>query len=308
MMTFLTLFILSIAPGFFILWYIYHKDKYEKEPKRLIIITFVLGAVAVIPAGTIENILMDLIGIPMEGNFLGAFIGAFFVVGPTEEFCKYLAVRVKAFRSPDFNEVMDGIVYGVAGAIGFATLENIYYVFDKGIAVGIIRAIFAVPSHAIEGAILGYYMGMRKMNPESKKRYIGAGIGIAILFHGAYDFVLFTQTVLGVLIIPILLWLNSLYRKRLYLALESSPFRGRRDEELLSRVEKKLTFKGIIKVLMGGAISLFSLFLTFGAIMGAIDEKGWSLENTIFPIILMLIFTLLGLLLIFHSKKDLVTR
>jgi len=45
---------------------------------------------------------------------MGAFITAFFIVGLTEEFFKYLSVRIKAFKSPDFNEVMDGIVYGVA--------------------------------------------------------------------------------------------------------------------------------------------------------------------------------------------------
>jgi len=236
--TFLTLFVLAIAPGFFIIWYIYYKDKYEKEPKRLIIITFVLGAVAVIPAGILENILIKMIGIPMTGNLLGALIGAFFIVAPTEEFFKYLSVRIKAFGSPEFNEVMDGIVYGVSGAIGFATLENIFYVFEGGVGTGIARAFLAVPLHAMTGVIIGYYMGRRKMNPESKRRYIGTGLIIAILFHGVYDFVLFTEMSLGLLVIPIIIWLYSLHRERLHLALKDSPFRNGEDEELFENNKK----------------------------------------------------------------------
>ena len=234
MTTFLTLFVLAIAPGFFIIWYIHYKDKYEKEPKRLIIITFVFGAVAVIPAGIIEIILLKMTKVSVEGNFFGAFISAFFIVAPTEEFFKYLSVRIKAFGSLEFNEVMDGIVYGVSGAIGFATLENIFYVLPKGFATGIARAFLAVPLHAMTGVIIGYYMGRKKMDPESKKRYMGTGLIIAILFHGVYDFVLFTERILGLglLAIPILIWLYSIHRKRLYLALKDSPFRDGEDEKL----------------------------------------------------------------------------
>ena len=33
------------------------------------------------------------------------------------------------YKMKDFNEPMDGIVYGVCASLGFATLENIYYVY-----------------------------------------------------------------------------------------------------------------------------------------------------------------------------------
>jgi RsiW-degrading membrane proteinase PrsW (M82 family) len=85
------------------------------------------------------------------------------------------------------------------------------------------------------GAILGYYMGMKKMNPESKKHFIEVGLAIAILFHGAYDFVLLTQTLLCLLIIPIMICLYFFYRKRVYLALKDSPFRAGRDENLFRK-------------------------------------------------------------------------
>ena len=130
---------------------------------------------------------------------------------------------------------MDGIVYGVSGAIGFATLENIFYVFERGFATGVSRAFLAVPLHAMTGVIIGYYMGRKKMDPESKKHYMGTGLIIAILFHGLYDFVLFTQMILSLLVIPIIIWLYSLHRKRLYLALKDSPFRDGRDEELFQK-------------------------------------------------------------------------
>jgi RsiW-degrading membrane proteinase PrsW (M82 family) len=304
----LTLLLLAIAPGFFILWYVYSKDKYEKEPKGLIIVTFLLGAVMVFPAGFLEMGLERVIGIPMEGNFLGAFIGAFLVVAPIEEVCKYLSVRIKAFRSPDFDSVMDGIVYSVSGAIGFATLENVFYVMGGGIGVGLLRAFLSVPGHAMEGAILGYYLGMRKMNPESKEKFVLAGLLMAILFHGAYDFVLFTQTPLGLLIVPIIVWLYFLFRKRIYVALKGSSFRGVRDEELFQKVAKRLTPAGILKVIFG----LFFLICSVSIVGVFIEQSArgivWDDTDYLFLTAFTVVPTLAGIVLIALSRKNIIKK
>ncbi|MEJ2068427.1 MAG: PrsW family glutamic-type intramembrane protease, partial [Deltaproteobacteria bacterium] len=199
----LTLLVLAIAPGISILWYVYNKDKYEKEPKKLVVKTFFIGACFTIPAGLLEVALQSITGINMSGSLAQGFIGAFFFVAPIEEYAKYLALRVKAYRSAEMNEVMDGIVYGVAAAMGFATLENISYVLEHGVGTGILRAFLSVPSHGIEGAIIGYYLGLGKMNPKSLKKNVFKGLTIAILFHGTFDFLAFSESAMSALIIPL---------------------------------------------------------------------------------------------------------
>lgn len=337
-MEILFLLALAIAPGIFIIWYIYNKDKYDKEPKRLIVITFFLGALSGIPAGIVEIILGNMVGVPMWGDATGAFIWAFLIVGPVEEIAKYLAVRVKAYRSPEFNEVMDGIVYGVSAAMGFATLENIFYVLEGGIAVGILRALLSVPGHAMWGAIIGYYMGLKKMNPESNKRYVLTGLTIAILFHGAYDFFIFTQTALALLIIPLIIWLYRIYRKRLRFALKESsmgedlvktPLTGEeavgtpatkgeltrepRDSQgpLVTNLvteRKKYTSGGILILIFGIILVSFSGFMALGAIVTVLEEGIWTVKDSIMVFFIIVIPGVLGVFLLKRSRKHRVLK
>jgi hypothetical protein len=280
------LFVIAVAPGLFILWYIHHKDKYEPEPKGLIVATFFIGVGAAVPASLLEILFEWGTGIPTEGNIPGAFIDAFLVVAPAEEIAKYLSVRVKAYRSPAFNEVMDGIVYSVAAALGFATIENILYVYQLGFAVGILRAVCSVPMHALCGAVIGYYLA----------------------FHGAYDFVLFTGTFLGFLIIPIMFWLYRIYRRRLLLALAGSPFRGARDEYLFTSVSRRRTPAGIIKIGVGVILLSFSSIMTIGAVASVTRGDVFSGAEYGALVFLILVPLIVGALLFLLARKDVVTR
>ncbi len=307
-MELLGLLILAVAPGFFILWYIYNKDKYEREPKGLIVATFFIGVGIAVPAGLIEYLFEWGTGIPMTGNILGAFIGSFLIVAPIEEVAKYLSVRVKAYNSPSFNEVMDGIVYSVAGALGFATIENVFYIFEYGAATGIFRAIFSVPLHALCGGIIGYYLGMKKVHKEQKKYFVAAGIMIAILFHGAYDFVLFSETFLGILIVPIMIWLFIVYKKRLLTALKDSPFRGDRDEALYAAVSRYRTPPGIIKIALGIVALTFSAVMVAGWVASVNQGQSFTAQQYVYIIGLVLLPIGAGAWLLFLSRKDVVVR
>lgn len=304
----LALLILAVAPGFFILWYIYNKDKYEREPKGLIVATFFIGVGVAVPAGLIEYFFEWATGMPMTGNMLGAFIGSFLVVAPVEEVAKFLSVRLKAYNAPSFNEVMDGIVYSVAGALGFATIENVFYVFEYGTATGIFRALFSVPLHALCGGIIGYYLGMNKVHKGEKKYFLAAGLMIAILFHGAYDFVLFTETYLGILIVPIMVWLFIVYKKRLFVALKDSPFRGGRDEALFAAVNRHRTPAGIIKIALGVVVLTFSAVMVAGWAASVNQGQSFTAGQHLFIVSLILLPLGAGIWLLFISRKDVVVR
>ncbi len=207
----LILLLVALSPGFFLLWYFWHRDRYEPEPKKKIIMTFILGAVMVIPAMIVEVLLERGVN-AMTTGVLNIFIISFVVVAPTEEFLKFFIVKQWVYDSVEFDEVMDGIVYMVSASLGFATLENIFYVFQHGIGTGVIRAFLAVPGHAFYAAIIGYYLGLSKFAPDRRARLIFIGIISAIFFHGLYDFLLFTKTALAVLVIPLIIGLGLIVR------------------------------------------------------------------------------------------------
>ncbi|WP_338101000.1 PrsW family intramembrane metalloprotease [Mesoflavibacter zeaxanthinifaciens] len=197
-MTVIQLIIMALAPIATIVAYIYFKDKYEKEPTRLLIISFLLGAIVSVIITTIFYIFFNSF-LPLEDKLSvwEQFKQAFFVVGFSEELSKYLIVLLFAQRHKEFNEPFDGIVYAVMVSMGFAATENIMYVLQHGASTALLRAFTAVPAHATFGILMGYFMGMAKFKPN--KLFLNlCGLLLAIVFHGAYDFFLFINFIPGI--------------------------------------------------------------------------------------------------------------
>jgi RsiW-degrading membrane proteinase PrsW (M82 family) len=210
----LILLLIALAPCFFLLWYFYHRDKYEPEPKKKILIIFLLGALIIIPAIILEDILIGAIN-NIASEIIHSFILAFIIIAPIEEFLKFYVVNRFIYRSTEFDEVMDGIVYTVSASLGFATVENIMYVLSHGITTGIVRAFLAVPGHALFGALMGYYIGLAKFNKDREIKLLLTGLLFAILTHGLYDFLIFTNTGFAAFVITLILVLAFLIRKQL---------------------------------------------------------------------------------------------
>ena len=219
----LLLLVIALAPCLFLLWYFYHRDRYEPEPKKKILKIFIIGALMVLPAAVIEYVLIAGLQYIASG-IVSIFIMSFIIIAPVEELVKYITVRRWIYRSIEFNEVMDGIVYTVAASLGFATVENILYVLQHGIAVGIARAFLAVPGHAFFGAIMGYYIGEAKFATikQIKTRFFIRGLFLAIMIHGLYDFVIFISPVVGhwinLLIIPIFYFSYRILKQKIKIA------------------------------------------------------------------------------------------
>ena len=194
----MTLFLSAIAPVFIIIFYIYLKDKYEKEPKRLMLYSFLLGAIVSVVITTILYLIFDIF-LPLNDNFSvqQQFIKAFFVVALIEEFSKYVIIRYYSQPKVAFNEPFDGIVYAVIVSLGFAATENIMYVIQGGYEVALTRAFTAVPAHAMFGILMGYFMGKAKFNGKRIADNL-IGLSLAIIFHGAYDFFFFMEFIPGI--------------------------------------------------------------------------------------------------------------
>ena len=219
----LELVAIALAPIVFLAWFVYTRDRYEHEPRRLIVKTFFLGAILVLPV-----ILAEVIGslfIPPSSGPLALFLHFLLVVALVEESSKYLAVRVSVYASPQFNEPMDGLVYGAIAGLGFAAPENLMYVLSRGAALGIIRAVLSVPGHALWGSIIGYYLARQKL---TSRRSSGlAGLSVAVILHTIFDYGLVgTEPLVGIIIAGGVVaagWI--IFFRSAKTALAASPFR-----------------------------------------------------------------------------------
>ena len=194
----MNLLLAASTPVIIVVIYIYIKDKHEKESKRLLLKTFLLGAILSIVITTILYLFFDLF-LPLtdKHSLWQQFIKAFFVVALIEEFSKYIMVRYYAQPKKDFNEPFDGIIYAVMVSMGFAFVENIFYVLEGGIEVALLRAFTAIPAHATFAIIMGFYMGKAKFSNNKAKLNL-IGLSLAVLFHGTYDFFLFINFIPGI--------------------------------------------------------------------------------------------------------------
>jgi RsiW-degrading membrane proteinase PrsW (M82 family) len=202
-------------------------DKYEKEPERLIFLAFFAGALATIPSVLLES----LLGLHDRGSIgiLRDIFFSFLWVGIVEEFFKYLAVRLTVYRSKQFNEMMDGMIYMISAALGFAATENVGYMLGFGYSVGFFRAIIAYLAHIFFSSILGYYMAKAKI--EGSKNWLWIGFILAVSLHWLYNSFLVLGTVKpsgGFLLLGLMVWVFGLILTLTLLkkAQAISPFRA----------------------------------------------------------------------------------
>ena len=218
--------IVGAAPSVFLLVFFYLKDRYEPEPRGHVALAFVKGAVATVPAYAASWALARAVGDEwlVLGGLPARAFDAVVLAAVCEELPKWIALLF-VYRWNEFDEPLDGVVYGVALALGFATVENVLCVVRDGLATGVMRAIFAVPAHALFGAVMGFYFGRAKFG--GGKWLLGFGLVAAVALHGAYDFIL--QALRGawmygaVAVGSLALWVFVL--RRVHHAQNASPFK-----------------------------------------------------------------------------------
>lgn len=169
-------------------------DRAHPEPMWLVLVTFALGALSTIPAALGEYGLSRLSPIldPRLASFGGrafalplAFVVFTGVVGVVEEGSK-LAAASFAARRREFDEPVDGIVYGIVASLGFAAAENFQFFATGRLAVPLVvaRAFMSIPAHMFFGAIWGYALGARLVDP---RRRLALWFLVAAAMHGLFD-------------------------------------------------------------------------------------------------------------------------
>ena len=173
---YLTLLI-TVGVPLFIVFAIIYSDRF-REPTDLVIKTFFAGVIICFPAAELNHLLIP----SYEYSYRAGF---------TEETLKFLVLYFYIRPKSAFNEPMDAIVYGVLVSLGFATFENITYVYQGNFEVdsfslAIIRAVSAIPLHATCGIIMGYFFGLYAFT--YSKQFLIKSIIFPIGIHAIYNF------------------------------------------------------------------------------------------------------------------------
>jgi protease PrsW len=184
---------LAIAPGIAVCLFIYSLKKYGHGSMRYLILSFVLGMAATLPALLLQMLAEDVRDAPSRHSILAYAWYAYIVVALSEEGSKFLVLRCYAYPKKSFVGPFDGIVYSVMIGMGFATIENIEYVHQFGLATGFSRFFLAIPAHASFAVLMGYPAGKAKSHRPHAFWLMLQGLLVAVLFHGSFDFFLFLQ-------------------------------------------------------------------------------------------------------------------
>lgn len=230
-------FVVAVLPVAALLLLFRHFDRWRPEPKREVLRSVLLGAAACVPVFFAEVALKRILG---PWSLAGArFVDAYGVVAFPEEAAKLLVVLAVPYQRRYFDEYTDGVLYTGAVSLGFGLFENLLFVSGafanaicavpwisglcgaetdprtdaQHVVLGLVRALTAVPMHAIASGLMGYFIGRsRFVRRRHAPRWWAAGLLVAVMVHGSYDWLVFTlgRSPVIFLLLPALLVLAGL--------------------------------------------------------------------------------------------------
>ncbi|MBQ9930633.1 MAG: PrsW family intramembrane metalloprotease [Oscillospiraceae bacterium] len=231
----------ALLPAIALCIYVYKKDRVEKEPIGLLMGLLVLGALSCYPAGELESVAFDWIreifkpfGQESEGVLylsdttykIYNAVKYVFGVALIEEGIKFLILFTVTKDNKNFNSLFDGLIYAIFVSLGFAALENVFYVLRYGWQTAIARAIYSVPGHMFFSVLMGYGYSMWHMYklaarqekelkklaliPHNVKEYSGTAsivwaLVLPIAAHGLYDYCCTIESVVGDVVLYLLM-------------------------------------------------------------------------------------------------------
>ena len=181
--------IVAIVPALLLWLYIWKKDP-KPEPTSWLVKAILWGVAICIPVAFLETgIEALLLGEEEETRgILDTIIDAFFVAAIPEESFKLLGLWLLLRKNPYFDEHFDGIVYAVCIGLGFAAVENVFYVLgdEDWLSVAIARALLSVPGHYAFAVLMGYYYSLYHFVDHSPQVAVCVLL-VPVFAHGTFD-------------------------------------------------------------------------------------------------------------------------
>lgn len=222
----------ALLPAIVLCIYVFKKDRVEKEPISLLLLLFFLGAVSCFPAAYIEDVLTDginvLFGITDETVLVSNWhyniyklVYYFVGVALVEEGIKFFILKNITQNHKDFNCLFDGLIYAIFVSLGFAALENVFYVLENGWANAFLRGVLSVPGHMFFAVMMGYNYSrwhiathaaelenqlaedgiIEKRGEFNAKKHLVTSLAVPIAAHGFYNYCCSTGSVFAMIVL-----------------------------------------------------------------------------------------------------------
>lgn len=208
--------ILGVLPS--IIWLIFYlrKDPHP-EPKKLLMLVFLWGALITIPAAFLERIIHFLLGSPILPAITPiSLVYIFFGIALIEELLKFSVVWFWIFKSKELDEPIDLPIYMIVSALGFAALENIFALFKLGtlaptssvIILTSFRFLGAIFLHALVSGAFGYFISLSFFKRTKRYFLFFVGLFVAVTLHGLFNLYIIQDTGGVRLIVPLIIILG----------------------------------------------------------------------------------------------------
>ena len=196
--------ILAIVPSAVWLYFFYRQDRLEPEPKTKLAAVFLLAL-----------LLTGALGIPLINDWfqvrvwasadsITSLLASILIIGFTWQAIAYVAVRLVVYDTTEFDERMDGIVYGTVAGLGVATLLNLNYVIANGgvaLGPGVIHVVTTALAQASFSGLLGYFMAEAKFE-HKPIWWVPLGLFIAAVLNGLFSWLLSEVSASGLTVNP----------------------------------------------------------------------------------------------------------
>jgi RsiW-degrading membrane proteinase PrsW (M82 family) len=196
--------LMAVVPTLMWLFFFYRQDRLEPEPKARVAAVLLLAL-----------LLMQAVGLPLIRDFfrvsewasydtLSSLAAAVLIAGFVYQAIVYLAIRIVVYNTAEFDERMDGIVYGTVAGLGVATLLNLRFVLDNGgvaLAPGVIRVVTTSLAQAVFGGLLGYFMAEAKFTARPVW-WVPLGLVIAASLNGLFSWLISEIAASGLTVNP----------------------------------------------------------------------------------------------------------
>ena len=199
--------LVALVPA--ILWLVvfYLQDRIEPEPKGYVLGLFVLGGFLGLTIGLPLRRALSLIPMSLTPSraVIVELLRSILIMGFSQEYLKYAAVRYTVYNSPEFDERVDGIIYGAAAALGFATALNLDYIIRGGgvlLGVAVIRVTITALAQASFSGVMGYFLGRAKFE-NMGRWWLPVGLALVSVLNGLVTFLLGEASTAGLGYTPI---------------------------------------------------------------------------------------------------------
>ena len=238
-LTLILVFVFAWLPSFFWLWVYRLQDRKQPEPRSLIRKLFLVGISITIPAIFLEAILIPASLYQIKSLF--ALLIIVIITATIEELLKFYVTKKIVWKLAAFDQIIDGVIYSIAVALGFALVENFFYflplvystqTFSKFtlvlpyqqisgnfwlifLLIFLSRFIFTTLMHTLASGTMGLYLGKARFNSEKSSLLIKKGLIWAIAFHSLFNFfALLNQLVFTFLIVIVFAFYFFPYLKK----------------------------------------------------------------------------------------------